>query len=331
MLDKPHFTDSENQVLSVYKKSSEELQKLLIDAAKMRNTISTGLKWFSDDTMEFVLLGGGITIIASPSGGGKSVTLYNLAALQMKQGRSVLYIGAEETLPEVLEAITVLYKGYTDKPLSTRQFQERLIMSSSELSGVQELLEVHDVTGEKDTPQIDQISISVRKKVAKMKDKPILFIDYAQILHPAEKDNRKIGYERTKAVCDGMRKLRSEGFTIVTAAQVNRLKEARSFWTVEKENLREAGDLEQMADCVIYALCDKLNRTFNFRVLKGRKGVNTPEEGDCCVSAYSVNWKYGGLFEVDNCLFPTLQDIEEKTITGKKSFKRERGLSNEPF
>jgi hypothetical protein len=148
----------------------------------------------------------------------------------------------------------------------------------------------------------------------------LIFIDYMQKLKPA--DNNQAGYKEFKAVMETLQPAIAKGWNIFAAAQLNRTiatdakaakdKEATEFYTAYPEQIREAADIEQAADMIIYCKIDRrdaLQPCLNWRYLKNRRG--DPD----AAGAFAFSGAYGFL-DFEQPLKPTFRNTEDPAAYG---------------
>ena len=89
------------------------------------------------------------------------------------------------------------------------------------------------------------------------------------------------GYKEFKDIVEQIQPLISSGVTIFAAAQMNREgarnsinDKGKEFWEAIPEQIREAGDLEQAAEKLLFCVIDKTKPEHfaNIRLLKNRRG-----------------------------------------------------------
>lgn len=130
-------------------------------------------------------------------------------------------------------------------------------------------------------------STTVRGMIAhyrrKYGDKVLFFVDYAQRLHNRAADDRRNAatYKEIQAVMADLISEARAGAVVFLAAQMNRdnSKEvkndaAKEFFGAIPEQLREAADIEQAAEIILYLTIDREStpNVLNMRVLKYRNG-----------------------------------------------------------
>lgn len=129
-------------------------------------------------------------------------------------------------------------------------------------------------------------STTVRGMIAhyrrKYGDKVLFFVDYAQRLHDSTDARRNAAtYKEIQSVMADLISEARQGACIFLAAQMNRdnSKEtkgnaAKEFFSAIPEQLREAADIEQAAEIILYLTIDRetIPSVLNMRVLKYRNG-----------------------------------------------------------
>lgn len=156
----------------------------------------------------------------------------------------------------------------------------------------------------------------------KYDDKVLFFVDYAQRLH---NDNVPIrsgaAYKEIQAVMADLISEARQGAIVFLAAQMNREgakasgnKYAAEFYGAYSELLREAADIEQAAEMILYLTIDRDTNRLNMRLLKYRNG-----DADQAASV-PIKWSVRAalLSQIDR---PSLIDPENKDQPRKDETK----------
>lgn len=151
------------------------------------------------------------------------------------------------------------------------------------------LEERHRADFEADPPRADYsdtiraLILAYQKQFA---GKVVFFIDYAQRIHHKDGPGNA-SYKELQAVMHDLMFTARAGAVVFLAAQSNRTvatgsaagyaekgasREAAEYFNVYGEQLREAADLEQAAEMIIYSTIDRYNNTLNLRLTKYRGG-----------------------------------------------------------
>lgn len=151
------------------------------------------------------------------------------------------------------------------------------------------LEEKHRAVFEADPPRADYsdtiraLILAYQKQFA---GKVVFFIDYAQRIHHKDGPGNA-SYKELQAVMHDLMFTARAGAVVFLAAQSNRTvatgsaagyaekgasREAAEYFNVYGEQLREAADLEQAAEMIIYSTIDRYNNTLNLRLTKYRGG-----------------------------------------------------------
>jgi hypothetical protein len=120
----------------------------------------------------------------------------------------------------------------------------------------------------------------------------VFFIDYAQMIRDPEGARSAASYQELKAVAQHLKNAAQRNAIMFVGAQVDRSAikaahvknnpQAQEFHSMERENLREAADLEQSANRIIYLTIDDKSMAddygshvsyLNMRLLKNRQGT----------------------------------------------------------
>jgi len=147
----------------------------------------------------------------------------------------------------------------------------------------------------------------------KYDDKVLFFVDYAQRLHNDDVPVRGgAAYKEIQAVMADLISEARQGAIVFLAAQMNREgakasgnKYAAEFYGAYSELLREAADIEQAAEMILYLTIDRDTNRLNMRLLKYRNG-----DADQAASA-PIRWSVRAalLSQIDK---PSLIDPENK-------------------
>ena len=224
---------------------------------------------------------------------------------------------------------------------AARNLRERLHIISLEnleeaaLSFAGDLDEKHDEKHaaiiRDDPPRADYSNVicalidSYFKKYA---GKVVFFIDYVQRIHHKDGEGNASYKELQRVMHDLMSAART-GAIIFLAAQSNRTvatgtaaghaekgstREAAEYFNVFGEQLREAADLEQGANKIIYSVIDRANNAVNLRLTKARRDEREQ------FAAVPVFWGVQSA-RLDQIKEPTLKHEQPKPKAAKGSSK----------
>lgn len=203
-----------------------------------------------DKIMNGGYTGGQLVIKAARPGQGKTALLLTETLNMMRDGRRVLFFSLEMTSREIAHRLLSQLSGIPVDRLQAGKLKEQewatYTNAVEELSAMKDMLTIIDLPAMK-IGNIRQLS---RREMAKNKYH-IIMIDYIQLAEADEKKERRqleIGQ-----VSRGLKALAKElDVPIISAAQLSRAVEQRADKTPILADLREAGDLEQDADIVMF-------------------------------------------------------------------------------
>lgn len=258
----------------------------------------------------------GMTIIAARTGGGKTTTLTNIAAraLHVEPDAHVLFLSLEEAEESVYYRILGAYMGQSAAAAPTIDEIHRGIGSrgktlsadSDKWGGIlaaanymESRLLIADLIN---TPNLRDADFAVElmhEFFERYRERAIICLDYIQMLQPSGKISND--YRDFKRVMTKVKELIAARVTLFAGAQMNRdvadrkVTAQEEFITAICENIREAADIEQAAELILYARGDnrpeiaEQNGTpyMNFRILKNRRGPSDMS------MAMAVNWSKG--------------------------------------
>lgn len=237
-----------------------------------------------------------LTLIGARTGGGKTLTLANIAArvLEKYPQKHVLFISLEESEESAYFRTLAAYLGGRLPHSITVEDIETSVMSGGAslhpyyteaynkiLAGMDELetrLLTADLINLEEVERADATAALITAFCDKYgKENAVICLDYIQLVKPEAEAQGN--YRDFKNVVEIIKTLTRQKVVIFAGAQFNRegarsqVDAATEFFTEIPEHLREAADLEQAAEIVIYAKIDGDNYRMNFRVLKNRRGV----------------------------------------------------------
>lgn len=203
-----------------------------------------------DKIMNGGYTGGQLVIKAARPGQGKTALLLTETLNMMRDGRRVLFFSLEMTSREIAHRLLSQLSGIPVDRLQAGKLKEQewatYTNAVEELSAMKDMLTIIDLPAMK-IGNIRQLS---RREMAKNKYHAIM-IDYIQLAEADDKKERRqleIGQ-----VSRGLKALAKElDVPIISAAQLSRAVEQRADKTPILADLREAGDLEQDADIVMF-------------------------------------------------------------------------------
>ncbi|MCD8050132.1 MAG: toprim domain-containing protein [Clostridiales bacterium] len=280
----------------------------------------------------------GLYVVAAISSLGKTTFCHQMADQIAAAGNDVLYFSLEQSRLEMVTkslarmtaqkdletAVTSLSirRGYLPAHVkeAAKEYQERM---GDRISIVESNLDC----------SITTISDYIRRYIARNGVKPVVFLDYLQILQPEERNGRR---QTTKEVVDETttqlkRMSRELGLTVIAISSVNR---ANYLTPISFEALKESGAVEYTAD-VVWGLqlhCleadpvfDKQNALKEKRAIVQEEKAKNPRSIDlvCLKNRYGIA-SYSCSFEYypANDLFRPVLEFEETTTKPKKAGRK---------
>jgi len=269
-------------------------------------------------------LGGGVQIpslnyFVAKSGFGKSITLVNLAANIVKQGRDVLYITLELSDMEVL-------KRYIQRSTatSTKDFDLKLLLEkvkSSVLNGDGEFTSLFKQPGTLSSLELENI---VEKYIATHDGKvPIIMVDYGGLMKPNNFYPQMPSFEKDKYISEELRGVATKFNTVVwNVEQFNRTASGENDEPSE-ENLQGGISKVQTCDNMIAMIPNNKSRELGFIRCKVFKARNAP-----CAGQYfdwKVHWETLWFEDAGE-----LKPLKTPSDTTKDMNKLEKIKSNNP-
>lgn len=263
-------------------------------------------RFFDRNGAEVPLICQALTLIGARTSGGKTLTLANIAVrvVLMRPDAHVLFLTLEEAHESVFYRILSAYLAQAGRRISEAvniKAIERAIDTEGHSLGAPNLSDGRDAWDvitdgikalERRILIADLIALPEVEKAGRAAalieafvdrygaENAIICLDYIQLLRPDKPGSGD--YRDFKKVMDVIKGLTRKKIAIFAGAQFNReaakgTKDAANDPKTEFENtyaeqLREAGDLEQGAEIVLYCRADKDGHFMNYRVLKNRRG-----------------------------------------------------------
>ncbi len=204
----------------------------------------------------------GLTVVGATSSLGKTTFCHQIADNFACAGEDVLYFSLEQSR---LELVTKSLARITAKKDLGRAVTSLSIRCGNFPLSVQNAVkEYRECVGDRMNiiegnfrADINFISNYIRNYIRKTGKRPIVFIDYLQILMPAEEDLRQNTKETVDNTVTTLKRLsRDEGLTIFAICSVNRTNYTNP---IDYESLKESGSIEYGADAVWGLQLDCLN------------------------------------------------------------------------
>lgn len=203
-----------NLGLRYYENVEERLKSMITDSP----VIPTGWKEVDE------LLFGGISrkemlLVSANSGGGKSITLSNLAFNIMKQKLNVLYISLELAETVVAQRFDTMHTG-----ISRRDFEKHISEIATRLTMEKDNMGILDVIQLPSGTKANDIRAYLKEYYLYYKMMPdLLVLDYLDKMHPNEKMDMSDVWTKDKLVAEQLRDIGVDyNMAVATASQLNR-------------------------------------------------------------------------------------------------------------
>lgn len=237
--------------------------EMIAEYTRQGGGIRTGLMMSlhnDDDSTETILYGGSLSVIAAPTGHGKTKMLHNflLLALQAEMaaatGRQVWLFHYEESHGDVLNSLINILSNNKDGKRNKSYIREVMHTGHTVIEPIEEAMA--KIRGYYERGVIQIISShptieKIRAGVMEASRRGILaavFLDYIQKIETERKTSGK--KEQVAAVCNTLNELATDtGLPIVAGAQFNRA--PLSPVDMELQQLADASEIEQSAALVI--------------------------------------------------------------------------------
>lgn len=256
--------------------SAYDIDSIFDDITSSKKFLPTG--WATLDDM----LGGGVQIpslnyFIAKSGGGKSVSLINMAYSFIKQGRDVLYVSLELSGNEIMNRFYTHMMKQETKDFDRDSIKRKLV--SNVESNYGEFISVFKQPGSLSSLELESI---VRKYINTHDGRvPIIIIDYAGLMRANNFHPQMAVFEKDKAISEELRAVATLFDTVVwTVEQFNRTglgdKEANE---VSEENVQGGISKLQTCDNMFAMIPSSASRDVNIIQCKVFKARNAPIAG----------------------------------------------------
>lgn len=195
----------------------------------------------------------GLYVIAATSSLGKTTFSHQIADNLATAGNDVLFFSMEQSRLELvtksLARNIFLKDNKTDiTSLSIRKGRKDPIINAAAAEYKQQVADRLSIIEGNFNCNISFIGDYIRQYINKTNSKPIVFIDYLQILQPAE-DNKRASIKETvdNTVTELKRLSRENDLTIFVISSVNR---SNYLTPIDFESLKESGGIEYTADVI---------------------------------------------------------------------------------
>ena len=222
------------------------------DMEHFNREIMTGLPSF--DAKTGGLYPGGLYVLAAISSLGKTALALQLADNLAEQGVDCLFFSLEMSRLELVSRsiCRTIAKRYPKKNITAVDVRKGRLPADvlpcveEYRAAVKDRLSIVEGNFEAD---ISSIGDYVRKYIDKTKTRPVVFLDYLQILQPREEDARKMKREAIDNTVSELKRLaRGLDVPIIVISSVNR---ANYQLPIAFESLKESGNIEFSADVVL--------------------------------------------------------------------------------
>lgn len=195
----------------------------------------------------------GLYVLAAISSLGKTSFALQLADQLAESGQDVIFFSMEQSRLELVSKSLARRTAQADpenavSSLSIRKgYFPRQVLQAKDAykAAVADRLSIVEGNFSCD---ISFIGDYVRRYIARNKTRPVVFIDYLQILQPAEDDKRRTTRETVDIAVTELKRLsRAEGLTVIVISSVNRI---NYLTPIDFESLKESGGIEFTADVV---------------------------------------------------------------------------------
>lgn len=264
----------------------------------------------------------GLTLLAARTSGGKTLSLSNIAARVMKRDPEahILFISLEEAeesayyrvlssfmaqadgaaSPTKREIETALEMGGERWAQYSQERRDKWASITAAMNYLAEHLLIADLMTVSDLDNVEKAAGLISAFYDQYKEHAVICLDYIQILKPPKQGAGD--YRDFKQVMYVLRKLIARKVNIIAAAQLNRdpargaaNDPVKEFKDAYCEQLREAADIEQAAEVILYCKIDNRDEEtpyMNYRVLKNRRGVrNVTMSMQIDFSREALDWR----------------------------------------
>lgn len=254
LIDKGDFAAIENMVkdallISLNKDLGlnyfDDPNSRLEDMLQMAPRISTGWKEF-DDSISGGLARTELLLVTANSGGGKSITLANLAVNMVNQGMDALYISLELSEVMVAQRFDTLFSGFPT--INWRQHYQEIGASLVKTGKTAGQLVIKHMGSGTNSNAIRAYLKEYELKYGKVPD--LLIVDYLDLMGANEKVSADNVWEKDKRATEQLRDILFDyGMMGATASQQNRA-------ALETDNLHQghiAGGISKVNTVDIHA------------------------------------------------------------------------------
>jgi len=234
---------------------------------------------------------GNLCVIGARTGVGKTVALCTAALAALSRGWQVLYLTLEMTPLEIRRR---LLSGYSGTALSDLTSGESRGIGDAASRLALERLWICDASEQPGRRSVTAIGSLLRRFAGRYADRPsVVMLDYLQLVMPSQRYTNRV--EQLGDVCRELKAAAlGSALPILCAAQVSRAAEQRPGGKPQLSDLRESGEIEQVADQVV--LIHREDERATFRIAKNR-------HGEC--------YKFDAHFDGPRCMFRESNPVED--------------------
>lgn len=305
---------------------------MFADLDKFKANIKTG---FSELDQQTGGLYPGLYVVAAISSLGKTTLCLQMAEQIAANGHDVVFFSLEQSRFELVSKGIARRTAMADPKSAVNSLEIRKgylpknVLEAAELYKV-ELADRFSIVEGNFNCNIGYIADYVRQYIAENKTRPVIFVDYLQILQPTEDNHQSSKETVDKAITELKRLSRECNVPIVAISSVNR---ANYLTPVDFESLKESGAIEYTAD-VIYGLqlqClnrptfqGKENLTEKRKIIKQAKAASPRKIELVClknrygISSFSCFFDYFPAYDLfDKCAKLDFEQEYEPPIAGR--------------
>ncbi len=301
-----------------------DIDDIFEDITSAKKYLPTG--WATLDDM----LGGGVQIpslnyFIAKSGGGKSVTLINMAHSFVKQGRDVLYVSLELSGNEIMNRYYTHLMKQKTKDFNVNSIKKKLLKGAE--AGHGEFVSMFKQPGSLSSLELESM---VRKYINTHDGRvPIIIVDYAGLMKANNFHPQMAVFEKDKAISEELRAVATLFDTVVwTVEQFNRTglgdKEANE---VSEENVQGGISKLQTCDNMFAMIPSSVSRDINVINCKVFKARNAPIAGR--YFSFLVDWDSLSFKDNPNSQpAVNLHKKKDETFTERKDKPKRSGRPN---
>lgn len=301
-----------------------------IEDFRQQAIIPTGFR--SYDTITGGGLFAGLYVLAANSGAGKTTFSLQLADQIAERGRHVLFFSLEQSRFEITSKslARTLYRYDRNSRLSSLQIrkgqepekvEEALRQYSKEVGDRLTIVEC----GFNTDPAYIRNYTETYMKI--FEQRPVLIIDYLQVLQPDKDERGRKNPDRRQAVDEIITKLkqlsRDTGAAVIVISSLNR---ENYYESVSMKALKESGGIEYSADAVLalqFTAIDNANSKDDAKKTMNEEIMKSPRDMVLTV----LKNRYGKLFKIYFSYYPEHDYFAEEGTTQPK---REQIQKKEP-